>query len=216
MLDTMDVPIVKETDDRPDLPNAHSPWRVYLKPYWLTLYLNQSKLIFGLVMTLWYLAQFIGSVACVNLYSDIDGTLPCTMEPTHELSNAEKSREVFDLPLLLLSIFHIIEWLRATFLLTVILIGVNWAIVWYVTAANTLYGIICYAFVHMVYFGDDGKLCGEVQLYRYQWLMWEIIAFWVMFFFFAFPFVIMFCRGKTVADELLKEAYEKQDEQEED
>merc|ERR1719469_1426424 len=131
-------------------------------------------------MTLWYLAQFIGSVACVNLYSDIDGTLPCTMEPTHELSNSEKSREVFDLPLLLLSIFHIIEWLRATFLLTLILIGVNWAIVWYVTAANTLYGIICYAFV-------------------------------LMFYFFAFPFVIMFCRGKTVADELLKEAYEKQD-----
>ena len=111
------------------------------------------------------------------------------------------------MPLMLLSIFHIIEWLRATFLLTVILIGVNWAIVWYLTAANTLYVIICYAFVHMVYFRDDGKLCGEVQLYRYEWLMREIIAFWVMFFFYAFPFVIMFCRGKTVAHELLVEAY---------
>ena len=117
--------------------------------------------------------------------------------------------KVFDTPLLMLAIFHIIEWIRVTFLLTVTLIGVNWAIVWYVTTPNTLFGIVVYAYVHMVYTSSDGKACGEVQENRYLWLLGEIIAFWVLFFFFAFPFVIMFCRGKGRADELLLEAYEK-------
>lgn len=63
------------------------------------------------------------------------------------------------MPLVLLAIYHIIEWLRTTVLLTVILIGVNWAIIWYITSINTLYGLICYAFVHMVYFDEEGEAC---------------------------------------------------------
>jgi hypothetical protein len=70
---------------------------------------------------------------------------------------------VFDLPLLLLAIFHIIEWIRATFLLGIACIGVNWMWFWYLTIPNTIYGLVTYAFVHMAYFDDNGKLCGAVQ-----------------------------------------------------
>ena len=91
------------------------------------------------------------------------------------------------MPLLLLSIYHIVEWLRTTILLVVIFIGVNWIIVWYVTIINTLFGMIVYAFVHMAYFDEEGELCAEVQPHRAMWLMGEIIAFWVTYFFFAFP-----------------------------
>ena len=172
----------------------------------MTLYLNRSKLLFGLLLGVWYLAQFIGCVACINLFSDIERLIPCGTTTTNDPGDASK---VFDTPLILLSIFHIIEWIRVTFLLTVTLIGVNWAVVWYATTPNTLFGIVVYAYVHMVYTSSDGKACGETQLNRYNWLLGEIIAFWVLFFFFSFPFVVMFCRGKSRADELLLEAYEK-------
>ena len=127
---------------------------MYLKPYWLTLYLNRSKLIFGLLVGVWYLAQFIGCVACINLYSDNERNFPCAL--TGDLANPENAAKVFDTPLLMLAIFHIIEWIRATFLLTVTLIGVNWAIVWYLTTPNTLFGLVVYAYVHMVYTSEDG------------------------------------------------------------
>ena len=188
---------------------------------WLTLILNNTKLIFGLVVGLWYLTQFIGAVACINLYSDNDRLKQC-VQPTnadigkpaselHELTDPERSSEVFDAPLLLLAIFHIVEWIRTTVLLTVILIGVNWAIFWYATTLNTLFGLIVYAFAHMAYFDEYGELCAEAQPDRASWLLSEIIAFWVSFFFFAFPFSILFCRGKEKADATLVFAYEKKD-----
>ena len=46
----------KEEEQRPPLPEPNSPWKVYLRPYWLTLILNNTKLIFGLIMGFWYLA----------------------------------------------------------------------------------------------------------------------------------------------------------------
>ena len=188
---------------------------------WLTLILNNTKLIFGLVVGLWYLTQFIGAVACINLYSDNDRLKQCVpltnadigkpASELHELTDPERSSEVFDAPLLLLAIFHIVEWIRTTVLLTVILIGVNWAIFWYATTLNTLFGLIVYAFAHMAYFDEYGELCAEAQPDRASWLLSEIIAFWVSFFFFAFPFSILFCRGKEKADATLVFAYEKKD-----
>ena len=179
----------------------------------MTLILNNTKLIFGLLMGAWYLLQFIGAVACINLYSDNDRLKPC-VPPTltsgvHELSDPERSSEVYDVPLVLLAVYHIIEWIRTTVLLTVILIGVNWGIFWYITTINTLYGLIVYAFAHMAYFDEYGELCADIQDNRANWLLGEIIAFWVTFFFFAFPFTVLFCRGKAKCDETLKEAYEK-------
>lgn len=54
-----------------------------------------------------------------------------------------------------------IEWIRATVLLTTVCIGVNLTLVWYVLIPNTIYGLIAYAIAHMSYFSDDGKLCKE-------------------------------------------------------
>ena len=183
--------------------------------------LNNTKLIFGLVVGLWYLTQFIGAVACINLYSDDDRLKVCVQETIedlakpasekHELTDSDRSSEVFDVPLLLIAIFHIVEWIRTTVLLTVILIGVNWVIFWYATTINTLFGLIVYAFAHMAYFDEYGELCAKAQPDRASWLLAEIIAFWVSFFFFAFPFMILFCRGKERADGTLVYAYNKKD-----
>ena len=116
------------------------------------------------------------------------------------------------MPLLLVAIYHMIEWIRTTVLLTVILIGVNWTIFWYLTSFNSIYGLIAYAFTHMSYFDQKGEACKAAQPDRAAWLLVEIICFWVVYFFFAFPFVLLFCRGKERADATLVYAYEKGDE----
>lgn len=93
-----------------------------------------------------------------------------------------------------------IEWIRTTVLLTVICIGVNWTIAWYVTIPNTLFGLVTYAFVHMAYFDEDGQKCKDAQENRGAWLLGEIIAFWCIFFCFTFPMVITVFLGKDKAD----------------
>lgn len=222
MVDTLDIDRApahekmkeeEESDNHIPAPPERSAWSVYLKPHWLTILLNNNKLIYGLVITLWYLVQFVGCVAVINLYSDSDRLTPC--DTTGPLADGEESSKVFDTPLLFLAIWHIIEWIRTTVLLTVVCIGVNWVIFWYATALNTLFGLVVYALVHMSYFDEDGKKCAEVQEYRAQWLLIEIIAFWALFFLFAFPFVFTCCLGKDRADKTLAKACEKDDEFEE-
>lgn len=162
--------------------------------------------MYGLNLTFWYLAQFIGAVATINLYSDGDRLFKCA--ETGTLSDPEESSKVYDFPLLMIAIYHIIEWLRTTLLLTVSCIGINWSLGWYVTMPNTLYGIVAYAIVHMAYFSDDGKACKDVQESRAAWLFAEIICFWVLFFVYSFPFMFSICMGKDRADATLEKAKE--------
>ena len=120
------------------------------------------------------------------------------------------------MPLLMLAIFHMIEWIRTTVLLTVVCIGVKWLLFWYLTVPNTLYGLVTYALVHITYFDEDGQKCRDAQPDRAAWLLVEIVAFWVMFFLFAFPFLFTLCMGKDKADATLKKAYEEAQEDEDE
>lgn len=174
--------------------------------------MNNNQLVYGLNVTFWYLAQFIGCVATINLYSDADRLFACST--TGELADPVKSSEVYDFPLKLLAIFHIIEWIRTTVLLTVVCIGANLSLAWYITMPNTLFGIVVYAIAHMAYFSDDGKACQDVQKNRSAWLLAEIIFFWVTFFIYSFPFVFTLMCGKRRAHETLEKAYQKSLEEE--
>ena len=196
----------EEEDQRVPPPAQGSPWKTYLKPYWLTKLMTNTKKVYAPVVTFWYLAQFIGCVATVNLYGDVDRLNPCAL--TGSLANPEEASKVYDLPLTLMAIYHMIEWIRTTVLLTVVLIGVNWTLFWYITIPNTLYGLVTYAFVHMAYFDQDGQDCKEAQPDRASWILAEIIFFWVTFFLFVFPFIWTLCLGKAKADEILLKDYE--------
>ena len=153
-------------------------------------------------------------MATVNLYSDIERLNSCDVIGT--LADRNESSTIYDVPLLFLAIYHMIEWIRASILLTVTCIGVNIVSIWYWTILNSLYGLIGYSVAHMSYFSDEGQLCKDVQEHRSQWLLAEIIAFWVLFFIFSFPFLGTLCLGKDSADvTLLKNYVEANDDDEE-
>lgn len=58
------------------------------------------------------------------MYSDSSRKLTCTSPNVISVSG-ESASAVFDTAIKLAGIFHIIEWIRTTILLTVIFIGVN-------------------------------------------------------------------------------------------
>ena len=53
------------------------------------------------------------------------------------------------MPLRLLAIYHIIEWVRFTIFLTTMLLGSNFLHMWYVLGLNSIYGIAVYIYVHV-------------------------------------------------------------------
>ena len=93
--------------------------------------------------------------------------------------------------LLLLAIYHLIEWARIITFGVCVVIGANLMHIYYVTSLNTLFGIAAYIYAHVKRFGADGKLCADVQEFRAQFLLAEVIVFWTTFHIMSAPWILM-------------------------
>lgn len=204
----------KEIDDdeeHVEPPPANSPWKTYFQPQWATMILSRSKLIYLPLVFFKYGMEFAFCVAVVNFYSDIDRTTPCKL--VGPLADSGNASAVFDSPLFLLGIYHIIEWIRTTVMLVIVIIGANLMQFWYITSLNFFFGIFCAIWTAVAFFSEDGSACYDVQTYRGQFIMWELILFLVYFLFFHIFQVIFFCQGKERIDAKLRESDEDSDEE---
>ena len=183
-----------------DIEEPIMDWKFYFYPANATKIMASKTLIFSIVLGVYYLIQFCACVSSVNFYSDNARMRPCITTGEDgvivETKTGEEASMVLDTPIMLLAIYHIIEWVRCTIFLTAVCLGVNMMQVWYVMGLNSLYGLVVFLYAHAVYFSEIGVQCGTDQVFRYQWLMAEIILFWVTFFTFVFPPIIMRFMGK--------------------
>ena len=177
---------VAEEDNKPVITEPIQPWGFYFKPNNLTKIQNRRYGLFGGVTMIYYIIQFMCCIAAVNFYSDNSRLADCVSGSL--TVSGEEASLIFDNVILLLGIYHIIEWLRTTILMTTICIGVNFMWVWYITMLNSLFGLAAFIYCHIVYASAAGRSCALNQTTRYQWLMAEIIIFWVSFWLFLFPF----------------------------
>lgn len=168
--------------------------KAYLKPDIMATFLHKKFGMFGSIVGFYYIVQFICCVAACNFYSDISRISPCTSG--NLIISGGDASAVYDTAIKLAGIFHIIEWIRTTLLLTVICIGVNLMKFWYVTMITALYGIGVFIYVMVVIGSEDGIACADAQPHRRLWLVVEIIYFWTLFFFYQAPFVLAFCFKK--------------------
>merc|ERR1711970_1186905 len=101
--------------------------------------LNKKMAISAPIIGIYYIIQFMCCVCACNFYSDVTRKDACELDGV--VVTDEDASKILDTAIFMGAIFHIIEWIRTTVLLTVIFIGVTplmWA--WYVTSFNTLYG----------------------------------------------------------------------------
>jgi len=166
------------------------PWPHYFGTTEVTKIIHKKFKCFSALIGIYYLVQFVCCVATASYYSDYERYNRCDYMGDKSL---EEYTAVYDRPLLLLFVFHILEWLRTTTLLTSVCIGVNLVHVWYITILNSFFGLGVYIYVHTVRYNIDGVACAVTQEGRATWLLVEIILFWCLFFFFAFPLMTIRC-----------------------
>ena len=70
---------------------------------------------------------------------------------------------VYDSALLLLAIYHIVEWLKTTVVLTVVFVGINLVWLYLIMILNTLFGVFTMIYAVMVRFSEEGMECAEAQ-----------------------------------------------------
>lgn len=194
-----------------DKPAAKLPeWKDYFMPAMMTKILHKKFGMFGAIVGFYYLVQFICCVAACNFYSDAAREQICVL-PNGVALTAEESSAVFDTAIKLGGVFHIMEWIRTTILLTVICVGVNLTQVWYFTSVTALYGLGTFIYVIVVFASEKGQACMEPQIYRYQWLMSEIIIFFTLFFIYQVPILLVRCFSKQKLHEILNAESEDED-----
>merc|ERR1719443_558522 len=138
----------------------------------MTAILGKKYLTCGLIVFVYYAVQFVMCVSACNHYSDVSRKNICEVGGELVLTETDAS-EVLDGPIYTTGIFHIMEWIRTTMLLSVIMIGAPILIAWYITGIITfIYAVVVFIYTLSVYAGDRGKACGDAQETRYQWLMW--------------------------------------------
>lgn len=196
---------LKEESEKEKLPKQ-MPWKRYFEPAIVVQLMNKDGLrfwLFGMIILLYYLLQLASAIAIVNFYGDTDRFISCNIDNYRSPLDAAA---VFDKPLLILEIYHIIEWLRTTVLLCCICIGpdVYWLMyVWYVTIFNTLFGLAAIIKTMGVLATEEGRACAIHQAYRAEWLRIEVVVFWLCFFLYTFPLLALRLCSKDSHDEIL-------------
>jgi len=151
--------------DKDSQQEVERTFKDYIKPGSLSKIMGNRKMIFGFYALAGYLGQFFLVVSAINLYSDGDRGVRCGSYAKGGENEFHPDRmavsSVYDLSLLLLAIYHIIEWVRFTILLTCMFIGVNLLHVWYFLGLNTIYGIAAYICCHVQRFSSDGYDCAD-------------------------------------------------------
>ena len=76
-------------------------------------------------------------MAGVDKFGHYTRVFPCTGAET-----PEKAEEVYDMAIMLVTVFHIIEWARQTVFVITTLIGTNMVKIYYYFSVNVVYGVI--------------------------------------------------------------------------
>jgi len=154
-----------------------------------------------------YSIQFLLLIFGVNAYSDVNYDMSCG-----GLSSAD-SQALFDKAILLLTIYHLIEWLRWAVLLTVCFIGHNLIPIWYITTPNTLYGIVAHI-VGLMALMTDNQECKDLQESRVGYLKWNLISI-IFFILTFFPFMYMKLFSEKALQDALKDDEDGSDDEDE-
>ena len=120
----------------------------YLKPAVTYKIVTTRWGLFTILSACCYLYELVWTIAGVNNYTDITRTFPCGTVASKAVKNLDPKEvvkaasAVYDTPILLITVWHMIEWLRWTAFLTTALVDANLIPVFYGLSLAIPYGFI--------------------------------------------------------------------------
>ena len=149
--------------------------------------LQKRWFIFFLMVSVVYSYHFISIITGMNQFVHYTRFIGCGTAVGE--GKFKEASALFDTPLFIVLVFHIIEWVRQTILITVILVGVKWIPAYFILTINLPFGIIAclYGAISGLTAAAD---CKTAQPGRVAFLSLQILTFFLYLFWFFLPAVV--------------------------
>ena len=132
----------KYPDKQSDIPIVIQNFTFYIKPSISYPIFTKNWGQFCAIAGFVYIFHFLWAIAGCNMYSDYTRLNPCN----EFMIPGESSSQHFDKAIMIVTIFHIIEWLRWALFITSALVEVNLIPIFYMLKLNIPFGFFACAF----------------------------------------------------------------------
>lgn len=160
-------------EEEDEAPEAAKEFKFYCERENMHEILQKRWGLFFLLHSVVYSYHFLSIIIGMDKYVHYSRFTGCA--GTVDFKGAS---EVFDGALLIVLIFHIIEWIRQTVMLTTILVGVKWLLVYNLLSLNLLFGLVACIIGFATGFGADAS-CTEAQPGRALFLQLQLLTFFL-------------------------------------
>lgn len=131
----------------------------------MKFYMTNLEASFKIIETKWisfclitgvlYLYHLIWTMYGVNQFSSQSREIVCG-----SAANKEDASAVYDTAIALVTVFHMIDWIRWTLFITTAMVGANLLSLYYfLTVINLPFGIIAMLIGIVTRYGEDGTAC---------------------------------------------------------
>lgn len=129
------------------------------KPQHLFVVMEKRWGLFTIIAGIVYIYHLLWTITGVDKFTDITRFNKCG-DATDKL----EATAIFDTALALISIFHMIEWVRQAIFLTAALVGVNLVPVYFALSINVPFGVIAMLTAIFTRYSTNGNACAEEGL----------------------------------------------------
>jgi len=130
-----------------------------------------------------YIYHLLFAIDGVDAYCDVTRTFGCDGARPVDPKNAADpmvitQSAIYDLPLMLCAVWHLIEWVRWTIFLTTILVNKNLLFYFNILQFNVIFGFVATIWAIVTRFSGVGATCAGIgaQYYRGTYLAVQILC----------------------------------------
>ena len=132
------------------------PFKFYLHPNATHKIIEAKWLLFSGICFVVYAYHFVWAISGVDKYADYTRFKLCG-----DAKNMNEATSIYDRGIMVVTVFHILEWVRQTVFLVTALIGTNMIAIYYALSFNIIYGFIALIVGLADGYGSDAQ-CQEI------------------------------------------------------
>ena len=161
-------------------------------------------MLFLLAIGTYYVLQSTACILAIHYYFNNEKFSSCNIDNHRK---PEEAAIVFDRPICIMIIYHVIELMRTTLLIAVLIRSSGEQMImkiWYLLVFNTIFGFGAIVNSLVVLSSEAGQACAQHQIHRTEWLRIEVVLFSLCICIYTMPVLALCFCSKNSHNKILE------------